>query len=334
MRSVSKDDLLFKKIINRYQDLKARKSSLIIEKFGLIVAVIALLVFFTLMSPKFISSYNLFNIARQMVSLSLLAIGLTFVLVGSGVDLSVGANMSLVSVILANTMIQTKSIAIAVVVGLLVGLSFGFINGYIVAYRNVQPFAVTLGTMSVGNGIALLLSSGNTIRGLPESFAALGNGTTLGVPNQVWILVVIVIIAYIVLQKTPFGSRCYAVGGNQGAAYLSGITVKKIRMQTFVICGFLASVASIIASSRIVSGNPTLGADITLQAVAASVIGGASMSGGRGNIGGTIIGCIFISVLYSGLNFIKVSPYVQDLLIGLVIVGSAWIDANKRRKSG
>ena len=334
MCAVNKETTPISRIWTRYKDAKAQSSILLLDKLELILAVIALTLFFFLMSDRFIAPYNILNIARQMVSICLLGIGVTFVLVGSGVDLSIGANMSLTSIVMARVMIASNSIILGLFAAILVGVTFGIVNGYIVAYRNVQPFAVSLGTMSVGNGIAYVLSSGNTIRGLPESFAVLGNGDTFGIPNQIFLLVAVCILTYFLLQKTTFGARCYAIGGNQSTAKLSGIPVRKIRMLTFILCGSMASLASIVASSRVISGNPTLGADMPPQAIAAAIIGGASMSGGRGNIGGTIIGCIFISVLYSGLNFINVSPYVQDVLIGAVIIGSAWIDANKRRKLG
>ena len=334
MCPVNREASFLLKAWRHYHDLKAQKTALVLDKLELILAIASLTFFFYLMSNRFIAPYNILNIARQMVSTCVLGLGVTFVLVGSGVDLSIGANMSLSSIVMARIMISTQSITLGILSAMLVGIGFGVINGYIVAYRNVQPFAVSLGTMSVGNGIAYVLSGGNTIRGLPEAFANLGNGDLFGIPNQVYVLVVICVLAYILLQKTTFGARCYAIGGNWRTAFLSGIPVQKIRLMTFIICGFMASLAAIIASSRVISGNPTLGADVPPQAIAAAIIGGASMSGGRGNIGGTIIGCIFISILYSGLNFIKISPYIQDVLIGMVIIGSAWIDANKRRKLG
>ncbi len=311
-----------------------KKAKEILEKLGLPLAVIVIIAFFGIRAPRFVQWYNVMNIARQMVTLLLLSYGMTFVLVCGGVDLSVGSIMSCVSVSVALVMLKTGSIPLAIAVGLLIGLVFGAVNGYIVAYLNVQPFAVTLGTTSIGSGAAYLLSNGNAVRDLPKGFSQIGNGVFLGVPNQVWIILVVTAIMYLLLQKTPFGTRCYAVGGNKEAALLSGVATRRIKMTAFVISGFMAAMASIIASSRIISGNPNLGVEMPLQAIAAAVIGGASMSGGRGGIGGTIVGVLFISILYSGMNFMQVSTYVQDFLIGLIIIGSAWIDARKRLKIG
>jgi ribose/xylose/arabinose/galactoside ABC-type transport system permease subunit len=310
------------------------KSAAVLQKIGLFLAVVIMVCYFTFRAPRFILPYNILNIARQMVTLALLSYGLTFVLVGSGVDLSVGSNMSLVSVITALVMVGTGSIPLAIAAGLLTGLLYGTVNGYIVAFLNVQPFAATLGTMSVGSGVAFLISDGNTIRDLPDAFAFIGNGEVLHIPTQVWIVGAVTAVVYFLLQKTPFGSYCYAIGGNKSVAFLSGVQTRKIKMITFMLSGFLAAMASVIASSRCISGQPTLGVDMPLQAIAAAVIGGASMSGGRGTIGGTIIGVLFISILYSGMNFLQVSAYVQDFLIGMIIIGSAWIDASKRKKAG
>lgn len=306
----------------------------IVNKAGLPAAVILLLGFFYLQNPKFCSSYNLANIGRQAVTLGLLALGETYVLVGSGVDLSVGGIMNLTSVSVALVLLKTDSLALAILAGLMVGFLMGCLNGFVVSYFNVQAFAVTLGSTSIASGAALLLCGGNSVRNLPASLSVIANESTWGVPNQVLILIVVVAGLYVLLQHTTFGQACYAVGGNPRASMLSGISVKRIRMTTFVVSGLCAAVSAIIASSRIGSGNPVIGGDMQLRAIAATVIGGASMRGGMGNVQGTIIGVVFISVLYSGMNFLGITSYVQDVLIGCIIVASAWADAARRKKNG
>ena len=306
----------------------------IFNKIGLPLAVLILVLFFYIQNPRFCSAYNLTNIGRQAVTLGLLALGETYVLVGSGVDLSVGGIMNLTSVVTALVLLHTGNLAIAIVAGLFSGLLVGCLNGFVVSYLNVQPFAVTRGTTSVASGAALLLCDGNPVRDLPEGLAAITTGTLLGLPRQLWILVAVTILLYFLLQHTAFGKSCYAVGGNTRASTLSGIPAKRIRMITFIVSGICAATAAIIASSRVSSGNPVIGGDMQLRAIAATVIGGASMRGGMGSVPGTLVGVAFISILYSGMNSMGITSYVQDVFIGCIIVASAWIDAVRRKKNG
>ncbi len=306
----------------------------LLDKVGLPAAIVVLVLFFYAQNPKFCSPYSLANIGRQAVTLGLLALGETYVLVGSGVDLSVGGIMNLTSVATALVLLRTGSLPVALLCGLLVGVLMGCLNGFIVSYLNVQAFAVTLGSTSVASGAALLLCGGNSVRNLPGNLSVIANGSLWGIPNQVWILLAVTAALYLLLQHTTFGKSCYAVGGNAKASMLSGIPVKRVRMMTFVISGLCAAVSAIIASSRVGSGNPVIGGDMQLRAIAATVIGGASMRGGMGSVPGTLVGVVFISVLYSGMNFMGITSYVQDVLIGCIIVASAWSDAARRKKNG
>lgn len=290
---------------------------------------------FTVMRPAFFSFYNFTNIITQMATLAILSLGITFVIVCGGIDLSLGSIMSVTSVVVGMVLVGTGSIVLAVLTGLLCGCAFGAVNGYFVAYRGIQPFAVTLGTMSIGRGLALILCNGDAVRGLPKSFAFLGNGKVCGIPVQIIVVLVLAIISYILLQKVPFGTMCYATGGNRRAAFLSGTNVNKIHMTSFIISGVMASFAAIVATSRTSSGLPTLGdTNIQMQAIAAAIIGGASMSGGRGTIIGTLLGALFISILYNGANLIGVSSYIQDVLIGSIIIISAGVDLYRQKKHG
>lgn len=290
---------------------------------------------FSILHPNFLTVRNFTNIVRQMVTLANMALGITFVLVCGGIDLSLGSIMSVVSVVIGLVLVYTNSVIVGVLAGLAIGVLFGFINGYITAYKGIQPFAVTLGTMSIGAGLALVLCNGDAVRGLPDNFDFIGNGEIAGIPFQVIIVFILVIICYIALHNTDFGVMCYASGGNEHAARLSGVNVRFIRMLSFVISGLFAAISAIIATSRASSGLPTLGVNNTqMQAIAAAVIGGASLSGGQGSIIGTMLGVIFITILYNGANLVGISPYVQDLMIGSVIIISAGIDMYRRKKNG
>ena len=306
-----------------------------LQSIGLILIIVVQCLIFSFLHPAFFSALNFFNILTQMVSLSILAMGVTFVLVCGGIDLSMGSIMSITSVITAMALVATESIPIAIVVGILTGIAFGVVNGYFVAYRRIQPFAVTLGTMSVAAGLALVISNGTTVRGLPQSFAFIGRGQLFGVPAQVYILLVVFILCYLLLHKMPFGTLCFSVGGNLKAAELSGVSARSVKMRSFIISGGLAAVAAIIATSRTGSGFPNMGAGaINMQALAAAVIGGASLGGGRGAVASTIMGALFITILNNGANLVRVSPHVQDVMIGGIIIASAWIDHYRRKRMG
>lgn len=203
------------------------------------------------------------------------------------------------------------------------------------ARRGVRRLFLGPARLSNSAGLALILCNGDAVRGLPEAFDFIGNSKVAGVPFQVIVVVILTIACYVALHRTSFGVMCFASGGNDSAARLSGINVRRIRMLAFVISGVAAAVSAIIATSRASSGLPTLGVNNTqMQAIAAAVIGGASLSGGRGSIAGTMLGVLFITILYNGANLVGVSPYVQDLMIGSVIIISAGIDLYRRNKHG
>ncbi len=313
-----------------------RKLSPMTTQFLVLAGVVILeCLIFTVLRPNFLTLRNFTNVVRQMVTLANMSLGITFVLVCAGIDLSLGSIMSVVSVVTGLVLIHTDSIVLGVLSGLATGILFGVFNGYISAYKGVQPFAVTLGTMSIGAGLALILCNGDAVRGLPEGFDFIGNGIIAGIPFQVVVVVLLTLACYIALHHTSFGVMCFASGGNEHASRLSGIDVRRMRMISFVISGGAAAVSAIIATSRASSGLPTLGANSTqMQAIAAAVIGGASLSGGRGSIVGTMLGVLFITILYNGANLVGISPYIQDLMIGSVIIISAGIDIYRRKKHG
>ncbi len=319
------------KVLNRQGFKKVTK---VLPQLGLPLGIVLLMLIFFLITPGFISMYNIMNILRQLVTLALVSCGMTYVLISGGVDLSAGSVMAVAGIVVSMMLLATNNIFISILVAVVSGMIFGLVNGVIVARLHVQAFAVTLGTMQIAAGATMLLSDGNTIRNLPKSFAVLASADVAGIPLQVIVLVAILIIAYILLQKTPYGSYLYAAGGNEKAAILSGVNVVKIKVTAYMICSVTAAIASVIATSRAMTGNPTLGTGMGMQGIAAAIIGGASMSGGRGSMRGTIFGALFITILYSGLNLVRVSSFIQDLLIGLIIIGSAWLDVSRRKRVG
>jgi ribose/xylose/arabinose/galactoside ABC-type transport system permease subunit len=304
------------------------------QRAGLPVLTLLLILYFSITNDRFLTGFNMFNIGRQLVTLTLVSIGVTYVIVAGGVDLSTGSIMSLVSVAGCLAMKATGSILAGVLVGYAAALTCGAINGIVVSKYRVQPFAATLAMLSIASGVALILCGGNPVGDLPAGIEWLGTGVLLGLPVQVYFAVTLSAVFYVILTRTAFGTQCYALGGNPKAAYLSGVDIPRLKIATFCISAFLSATASIIATSRVISGQPTLGQDVPLQAVAASVIGGASLSGGRGSVGGTLLGVVFMGVLSNGMNLAGVSIYAQDVLIGLIILTAAWVDAVRRRYSG
>lgn len=304
------------------------------DRLGLPLAFALTFVLFSFLANNFFTLANMVNVVRQVVTIALVAYAITFAIITGGIDLSVGSNMSLVSVITAMVSKTPLGFAGGLAAGLAGGTLVGAVNGLVIARTRVQPFIVTLGMASAASGMALVLSDGNSIRDLPPGFAAIGFGYLFGVPISALLTLAIAAGLWFLLHQTPFGRMCYAVGGNETAAYLSGIHVRRIRFAAYTLAGLLVACASVIATARTDSGQPTLGLFVPLQAIAAAVIGGASLGGGRGSIVGTTLGVFFMAFLYNGMNLLGISIYTQDLLVGCVILAAAGLDAVRRRMSG
>ncbi|MDR0403199.1 MAG: ABC transporter permease [Treponema sp.] len=287
---------------------------------------------FTFLSPYFFSVHNLLTVATQTAVIAIIAIGQTYVLITGGIDLSIGSNIALAGMISGLCMQASVPVPIAIIAGLFTGMVSGAVGGSLVAFARIPPFIATLGTMTIARGVALTLTQAIPISGLPKSFTQFGTESTLGIPNPVIIMVLLVIIFGFILGKTKLGRHIYATGSNFEASRLSGVNTKKVILAVYIFSGLLAAFAGLIMAGRIISAQPTAGDGYELDAVASSVIGGTSTMGGEGTAAGTFIGAFVIGVLRNGLNLVGVSPFIQKIVIGLVIVGSVFLDRIQRKE--
>lgn len=308
------------------------KSVATIRKYGMLIILVGLIILMSILEPSFLSSGNIINIVRQMSVIGIVAIGVTFVIITSGIDLSSGSVIALTSVIVASVaQAGSYPVIIAILVAMLVGLSTGVINGTLIAKGGIAPFIVTLGMMTAARGMALLYSGGRPIGGLSDTFQFIGQGMIFGLPIPILIFAFIGIVSFVLLNKTKFGKYVYAIGGNEQAAMIAGVNVTKVKIMVYAYAGLLSGLAGMILTSRIASGQPTAGTMYELDAIAAAVIGGTSLAGGIGTIGGTIIGALIIGVMNNGLDLMNVSSYWQQILKGVIITVAVYIDARKNK---
>jgi len=298
---------------------------------SILSGLLIMMLVFSLNSKYFFTSNNLLTIALQTSMIAIIALGQTFVLITAGIDLSIGSNMAIAGVISAMALKSGMPIGIAIILGLLAGVLVGLINGSLIAYGGLPPFVVTLGTMSIVKGVALFITGGIPVTRLSKSFNVIGNNKIVGIPIPVIITIALTLLFGFILSKTKLGTRIFAVGSNLEAAKYSGINTKRTIIIVYVFSGLLAAVAGIIMASRIASGQPTAGTGYELYAVAASVIGGVSLAGGEGLLTGTLIGALIIGVLRNGLNLLSVSAFIQEIMIGSVIIIAVFADRIKRK---
>lgn len=304
-----------------------------LQKYGVIISFVVICVGISIISPHFLTLTNLLIVVKQITINAMLAFGVTYVIVSGGIDLSMGSVVA-VSGVVAALFAQPDGypLVVALSAGVSVGLLIGLFNGLVVTYGKVPSFIVTLGTMTIGRGLALIISNGRPISNLSESFGYIGNGVFLGIPFPIIMLAVVFLGCLIILNKTVLGRYIYAVGGNEEAAKASGINVKKIKITVYTLCGGLSAIGGIILASRINTGQPNVGVAFELDAIAAVVIGGTSLSGGVGTMTGTLIGALLIGVIGNGLDLMNVSSYYQQVVMGLIIIGAVILD-NLRRNN-
>ncbi|PLS03168.1 ABC transporter permease [Neobacillus cucumis] len=289
-----------------------------------ILLFVVILALTTVLTPEFFNVTNITNVVRQASVVGVVAIGMTFVILTGGIDLSVGAILAVSGVSFAMMLNSGLSIPLAIAVVILIGIFIGMINGVGATFLGIQPFIMTLATMAVGNGVALLLSNG-----APQSFNVnskiidlLGNGGIGPIPGPVLLFVVIALISWLLLKYLPFGRFVYGVGGSIDAARLSGVRTTRILLFVYAISGLCAAVAGIINASRLYVGHPTADSNIMLDSIAAVVIGGTSLMGGRGGVGGTILGALLLAMVANLLNLLGVSPFNQQIAKGVIIVAA------------
>ena len=296
------------------------------ENMGILIGLFALSLFLTIFTDSFFDSKNLLTVLRQISINALLAIGMTFVLIIGGIDLTVGSVVGAAGVAVVMLMESGFTMGVAILLALLLGALIGFLNGAIIAFTGMPSFIVTLSMMGMIRGLAYIITDGRSVSSNNDLFKSMGNGYLLGVPIPIYVVVVVVIIVSIILYKTRFGRRMYAVGGNSLAARFSGIKIKGLTIKVYIISGILSALAGVILASRMYSGQPTAGQGYESDAIAAAVLGGTSFTGGIGTIGGTLIGALVIGVLSNGLNLLHVSSYVQMVVKGIVIIGAVALD--------
>jgi ribose/xylose/arabinose/galactoside ABC-type transport system permease subunit len=306
-----------------------------VRELGIFLAFVFILVTLMILSPNaFARPANLINILKQASINGILATGMMFVIISGGIDLSVGSIVALSGVVAASYAHPGEyPLIVPLILALAVGALVGLLNGAGVAYGGLPPFIITLGTMTIVRGVALIAANGQPVFNVTKEFEAAAGGFVLGrVPNLVVYYVIITLVLAFVLTKTVFGRQVYAVGGNETAARVSGIHVDKIKLAVYTLSGFLAGVAGFLLASRIISGNPTSGQAYELDAIAAVVIGGVSMSGGSGKWYGTVIGALMIAIISNGLDILNVSSHFQLIIKGLIIIVAVLVDIKGKAK--
>jgi len=303
-----------------------------IQTYMLIFIVIGLVVVMAVVSPNFLTTTNLLNVVRQIAINGILAIGMTVVCLTGGIDLSVGSIVAFSGIVTAGLLRDSGlPMIVVVLIAVVVGALMGLYNGCFVAYWNAAPFVVTLSMMTIGRGMTYVYCDGRPISNLPTNFLAIGKGSIAGIPVPTIILIIVFLLASVMLTKLKFGRYIYAVGGNDNAAMVSGINVKRIKMMVYVLSGTACGIAAIILTARVSAGLPTAGSGYELDAIAATVIGGTSLSGGRGRLWGTIVGAILLGIVNNGLDLLNVSSFYQQIVKGLIILGAILIDSKRNQ---
>jgi inositol transport system permease protein len=300
------------------------------SSFGLVLGLIAICTALAFLRPQFLTAANLINVARQISLNGVLAVGVTHVLLTGGVDLSLGSLVALTGVVAASFAHPGDwPLVVPVAAGVSTGMACGFINGFVVTRGRVAPFIVTLGMMTVARGLALVISRGKPVSNLSPSFTSLGSDL-LGFPIPILVLVAVAASSWVFLTNMRLGRHIYAVGGNEHAARAAGINVMAVKTFAYTLCGALSGVAGIVLAARITTGQPNAGIAYELDAIAAAVIGGTSLSGGVGGVGGTLLGALLMGVINNGLDLLNVTSYYQQIVKGLIIVGAVWLDKRQR----
>jgi len=320
----------------------------LIQKFAAFGGLVILVIVFSLTSRAFLTVDNALTVALQVTSIAILGIGATCVIITGGIDLSVGSILALAGVSAALSVKAGLPVWLGMAIGIVVGALCGGANGLLVTRLKLPPFIATLGTMMVARGLALQITGARAVSGLGQDFGVLGNGSLLrvetigsdgfpnvvfpGIPYPVLIMVVLAVIVSLMLTRTVLGRHIYAVGSNEEAARLSGVNVRRVTLFAYVLSGTLAGLTGCILMSRLVTGQPNEGIMYELDAIASAVIGGTSLIGGVGTISGTAIGAFVIGILRNGLNMNGVSAFTQQIIIGLVILFTVWIDQLRNRR--
>lgn len=304
-----------------------------LRDFGTLIGLLLIVCVFGAIAPGFLGQRNLMNILQQSSINACVALGMTLVIISGGIDLSVGPTAALAAVLSASLMVAGVPPPLAVLAGLGLGALCGAVNGALVSFGGLQPFIVTLGTLSTYRALALITTGGNPILGVPQDFRSIANGSLAGIPASVLVVIVVAILAGILLRKTPFGEYLLAVGGNEEAAHIAGVPIALTKIGAYVLSGVMAALAAIILIGRLGAAEPILGNLWELDAIAAAAIGGASLMGGKGSIIGTLLGAIILGAMRNGLTLLNVQAFYQLLATGLIILFAMLIDRATRGRS-
>ncbi len=303
----------------------------ILKKSGSLIGLVVLFVVIACLNSSFIDPGNLKNLLRQVSINALISFGMTFVILTGGIDLSVGSILALSSALMGSFIVGGLDPILAIVVACLIGAALGAVNGLVITYGKVAPFIATLATMTIFRGLTLVYTNGNPISGLTENEAFLnfGQGYFLELPVPAVMMLIMFGILYFILHKTPLGRKTYAVGGNEKVSFIAGIKINRIKIFAYTVTGMLCGMAGAILTSRLNSAQPTAGTGYELDAIAAVVLGGTSLSGGKGRIVGTLVGALIIGTLNNGLNILNVSSFYQQVVKGIVILLAVLMDRKK-----
>lgn len=302
------------------------------RNLGILMGLFLMCLALSIVSPSFLTKNNIINVLRQISSNGMLAFGMTFAIIIGGIDLSVGSVLALGGTLAAGLTVNSGiPVPYAVAAGCILGAGIGFFNGFVISRTGIPPFIVTLATMQIARGAAYVYSNGKPIRTTEPSFISIGTNSLGFIPLPVIYMIIAFIILLVLLNRTKFGRYVYALGGNREAALYSGINIKRVIVIVHTIIGLLASFTGIVLCSRMYSGQPTIGTGFEMDAIAAVVLGGTSMAGGTGTLGGTLIGILIIGVLNNGLNLLNINSFWQLILKGCVILLAVYIDVLKRK---
>ncbi|WP_063533189.1 ABC transporter permease [Burkholderia sp. MSMB1589WGS] len=296
-----------------------------------LVGLVAVCVAMMFASDSFLSAANLENVLRQVSINAIIGVGMTCVILTGGIDLSVGSVMALSGTLTAGLLVAGANGAAALAAGVGVGVALGAANGLFVAFAGMPPIIVTLATMGIARGLALIYTGGYPIDGLPDWIRFFGSGKVLGVQMPVLTMLAVYALAWLMLERMPFGRYVYAIGGNEHATRLSGVRVSRVKLAVYTFAGLTSALAAIVLTGRLMSGQPNAGVGFELDAIAAVVMGGTSIAGGRGSIVGTLVGALLLGVLNNGLNMIGVNPYVQNVIKGAIILLAIYIGRERRK---
>lgn len=315
------------KLVNNELVLMAKSN------IGILSVLLLIGVALSIMSPVFLTASNILSVLLQISNNMFLALGMTLIIILGGIDLSVGSIVAMTGTLTVGFIVTDGlPMGLAIVLGLLIGTASGFFNGAIIAKFRVPAFIVTLAMMNMARGIAYIYSGGRSTRIMDETFLRIGTGKLFGfIPLPVVYMIILIAVFSVLLSRTKFGTYIYAVGGNRESAHLSGVPIKKVEIAVYTISGFLAAFAGLVLSSRMFSGQPAAGSGYEMDAIAACVLGGISMSGGKGRISGTVIGAIVIGIISNGLNLMGVSSFWQLVVKGAIILVAVLIDSQKGR---